>query len=378
MLYEVVIYLSNDAYLPALPQISLDLNTTHHWVQLSLTTWFMGASSMQLILAPITDRYGRRPVVLAGAVVFVITALICAFTQSITTMMIVRFIQGATIPALTVPGYAAIHEYFDHKKAIITLAWMNSVTVLAPALGPLFGSAILVLAGWRWIFGILAIGALLSLLGLFFNMPETHKEGHKHPIELKKSLKQYTRIITNKNYMSNAVSQALLFGAMIAWIVAGPFLVMDTFNLTSFTFGIFQAIIFSSFLIGTRTVKPLIEKYPAKTIAKTGITLALTGATCALLLAWLFPNLIYGTVFSMILIAIGAGISFPILSRLLVEASEEPMGARMAISSTLMTTAAVISSALISQVYNGSLLSLSFILIAFSLIAYLVKQPGSC
>ncbi|MFN7097907.1 MAG: MFS transporter, partial [Gammaproteobacteria bacterium] len=135
-LYEVVTYLSNDMYLPALPQLANDLHTTNALAQLSLTTWFLGAASMQLILGPISDRYGRKPVLLIGGIFFVIATLICAMTPDMTTMLIARFFQGCAVCSVTVAGYATIHELYDQKAAMKALALMGSITVLAPAFGP--------------------------------------------------------------------------------------------------------------------------------------------------------------------------------------------------------------------------------------------------
>src|SRR3990167_5344961 len=165
-LYEICTYLSNDAYLPALPHIAHDLFTTNHLVQLTLTTWFMGSASMQLFLGPISDKIGRRPVLLFGGLVFITVTIGCAVSQNIYWLLILRFIQGATITSMIVAGYATIHELFDRDKAIHTLSMMASITVLAPSFGPLFGALILQFGSWRVIFAILAGWACIVLLGL--------------------------------------------------------------------------------------------------------------------------------------------------------------------------------------------------------------------
>ena len=96
-LYEICTYLSNDAYLPALPNITRDLVTSNHLVQLTLTTWFMGSASTQLFLGPLADRVGRRPVLLSGGFIFIVATLACAIANNIYELLILRFIQGATI-----------------------------------------------------------------------------------------------------------------------------------------------------------------------------------------------------------------------------------------------------------------------------------------
>lgn len=367
-LYEIATYLSNDAYLPALPHIAHALDSTHHLVQLTLTSWFMGSASMQLFLGPLSDRIGRRPVLLFGGIIFVAVTVGCSLTPDVYTLLALRFIQGATIASMVVAGYATVHELFDREQAIHTLAMMNSITVLAPSFGPLFGAVILTFTNWRWIFGILAIWAFIVIVGLFFKMPET-KGASKANIKFKNVLIQYKNILTNKSFMLSMLTSRCLFTGMIAWIAAGPFLLIDRFHFQTISFGIAQAFIFGSFIIGTRFVKRLMNSVSLKAIIKLGVSIALLGGTYALATSIIWPTNIWNMIISMMLLAGGSGLAFPVLNRLAIEASNEPMGSRVAISSFLMGLSGMIGSAIVSQVYNGSLFSLGIVLFILTIAA---------
>lgn len=106
VLYEISMYLSNDAYLPALPHIVHDLSTSNHLVQLTLTAWFLGSASMQLFLGPLADKIGRRPVLLFGGLIYILSTIGCAITNDINTLLVLRFIQGASITSMIIAGYA--------------------------------------------------------------------------------------------------------------------------------------------------------------------------------------------------------------------------------------------------------------------------------
>jgi Bcr/CflA subfamily drug resistance transporter len=367
-LYEIVTYLSNDAYLPALPHIAHALDTTHHLVQLTLTSWFMGAASIQLFIGPLSDRIGRRPVLLSGGIVFITVTIGCSLTLNIDTLLALRFIQGATIASMVVPGYATVHELFDRKQSIKMIAMMNSMTILAPSLGPLFGAVILHFTNWRWIFGTLAIWAFIVIVGLFFNMPET-RSSHKTKIKFTKIIIQYKNILTNKSFMSFTLTAQCLFTGMIAWITAGPFLLIDRFHFHTISFGIAQAFVFGSFIIGTHFVKRLMNLISFKTIVKLAVCLSLLGSTYALGTSIVWPNNIWNMIISMMFLAGGAGLSFPVLNRLAIEESDEPMSSRVAISSFLMGLSGMIGSAIVSQTYNHNLFSLSITLFVLSMAA---------
>src|SRR5437763_170719 len=120
--YEVTNYLANDMYLPALPTLTGDLNTTIHLAQLTLSTWFFGTASMQLILGPLSDRFGRRPILLGGGLVFIIATLICALSTNIHTLIMARFFQGCAVCSVVTAGYSTIHEIYEHTQAIRILA----------------------------------------------------------------------------------------------------------------------------------------------------------------------------------------------------------------------------------------------------------------
>lgn len=361
-LYEVCIYLSNDAYLPALPFIKHDLLTSRHLVQLTLTTWFMGLASMQLFSGPLADRVGRRPVLFWGGLIFILTSLGSAITHHIHALLFLRFVQGATIASMIVAGYATIHELFDREKAIHILSLMAAITVLAPSLGPLFGAFILQFSSWRMIFIVLAFWALSLLITLFFKMPETHIPADKKN-NFKSILQQYKNIACNTRYLNFLMISRIFFACMIAWIAAGPFLLMNVFHFSTTGFALTQLFVFGSFIIGTRSVKFFLARFSVEYTTWCGIAIACSGALYSVVMALIFPHGIWNMIFAMMLLSAGSGLTFPIVERLGIESSQEPMGSRVAFGSLMMGVAGVVGSGMISQFYNDTLLSLGMILL---------------
>src|SRR5690606_33228369 len=127
----------------------------------------------QVILGPVSDRYGRKPVLMGGGLVYVFTLIACGFSTTITQFLVLRFIQGMGVASIMIAGYATIHENFDDKRATRILAITGSVSVLAPMLGPLFGALILEAYSWRMIFLLLIIPTILVLLPLFLVTPSS-------------------------------------------------------------------------------------------------------------------------------------------------------------------------------------------------------------
>jgi DHA1 family multidrug/chloramphenicol efflux transport protein-like MFS transporter len=374
VIYEISNYLANDAYLPAMPMIVTQLQTTNHLVQLTLTAFFLGNATMQLMLGPVSDKYGRRTVLLGGGLVFVLTTMICAFSTSIYTLLIARFFQGSAVTSMIVAGYATVHAMYTQVKAIKTLAWMSSITVLAPALGPLFGALILLVGGWRWIFIILTVWSALALIALYRYMPETCETSSEVPS--KKIITQYYHVLINWNFMQPTLALSLLFSAMIAWIAAGPFLVIESFHRTSITFGLIQGMVFGSFIVGTQVVRRFIGKMPISQIKKTSIALACFSGFLSLAFSLVAVERLFDVVFPMMLFAFGSGIGFPVFNRMAIEGSEEPMGIKMALFSSFMGIGGLFGSIVISSFYNGTILSFALIIFVIAcLLALLYFCP---
>lgn len=375
--YEMVVYLSNDMYLPALPQMTEALSTTPMLTQMSLTTWFFGAASMQLGLGPLSDKYGRRPILLWGGMAFIITTLICATTSNISILLVTRFFQGCTVCSVVVVGYAAIHELYDQKEAMKALALMGSITVLAPAFGPLFGSAVLKLLDWRGIFALLAVMAFIAIMLLYRWMPETLPPEKRHAIKISIIGHDYFTIINNKLFMLTALAFCTTFSAMITWLAMGPFLVINAFHYSPSMFGVFQVMVFGSLIIGMHCVKIGLQKFSVRKLITIAVCINLCGAILGLTFSLLFPHVLFYFILTLMIFAFGNALSFGPLQRLAIEASKAPMGTRMAILSSMMSGSGTIGSLMAGYFYLGTTLSLACITVISALLTVLcIRYSG--
>lgn len=353
--YEITNYLANDMYLPALPTMANDLKIAEQYVQMTVTVWFLGTASMQLFLGPISDRLGRRPVVLGGGVMFIITTIICALTSNIDVLLIARFFQGAVVCSILTAGYSSVHESYEQADAIHILAIMGSVVVIAPAFGPLVGSLILTYFDWRWIFGLLAVCGAIGIFALWMWMPESNPKQNRRSLDIRRIFKNYTAILFNAEFMLNTLIFCLGFMGIIAWVAGGPFLVIRTFNLSTLYFGIFQFVIFVSMMLGARAVNPLMKKLGIQYLIDCGLFIVILGGAFAFVVTWIFPHFIWGLIIALMLFVFGSGLAFSPSHRLAIEACNEPMGARMAIFSTMLCLAGVSGGLLVSMTYDETL-----------------------
>jgi MFS family permease len=368
VIYEISIYLSNDAYLSVLPHMAPALNTSFNWLPFTLTVWFLGAAGAQLFMGPVADRFGRRKTLLVGGAIYVLSSVLCGVSTQLLPFLIGRFMQGAMLGSMVVAGYATIHDSFEQKQAIQTLAWMGAVTIIAPGLGPLIGSGILVFGSWRLIFFSLAVLATLTLIGHFYCMPETTRK----PTKKMSALASYREILTNWCYMGQAFAASCAIFAVVAWLTAGPWIVHKQFQQPGYYFGMYQAIIFAGFILGSQLVKPLMNRFALRKLVIFCLTLTVLVSAISFLTSYFFPMQAADFIAEMFAIAVCLGISFPVLNRLTIEASDVSMGARVAMFSAIVSVSAVLASTVVGLTLPITTVGLSLIMLAGVVLATLL------
>ncbi len=368
--FETVTYLANDMYLPSLPSLIKDLGIDHERAKLTLLYWFLGAASMQLFMGPLSDRYGRKVVIVVSAFLYVLSSLFCAMTDNITLMLIARFIQGTAVCSVVVAGYAAIHELYDTTTAIKIISIMFSITILAPALGPLFGALIIQVASWRAIFYLLAFLGLINLFSLMIVMPETVKVAT--PIHFRSIFKDYFQISTRIAFLGFALPECLLMMAFICWIIESPFIIIEKYQQSTLVYGLIQLYIFVSFFVGGLITKRLVNKIQTIKIVFLGLGAAFIAALGLVLTTLYFANHenLFLIVAFMMLLAIGSAMIFGPLNRLAIEACTEPMGRRMAIFSSLISFFCVFGTFLMTLFSDKTMNNLALVMTADTFLAF--------
>lgn len=369
--YELANYLATDMYIPALPHIASSLQASAYVMQQTLTVWFLGSATLQLFLGPIADHYGRKPVVLFGCLIFIFATFLCGATHHVILLLIGRFFQGCSICTIATAGYSSLHELYGRVQVVKLLGIMASITVLAPAFGPLLGSVLLHYGNWRWLFYSLTIWGLIAFVALCVLMPESNPADQNDCLSWRSFLRHYTRLVLNKKFIFYALAFCLTYMGIISWITAGPFWIMTEHKLSPVVFSVYQLIIFSGLMLGSYCLNRIMDSNLERLIC-IGLYIMLFGSSSALLSKLLFPNFILDIIFCLTIFAFGAAFVLGPSSRLAIESCTEPMGMRMAVFSTFMGLFGLSSSILTSIAYKISSLGCVLLIFVFSGIAFLL------
>lgn len=370
--FEIITYLSMDMYLPALPFLSHAFNVPTTWIKATITLWFLGSASMQLFVGPLTDRLGSRTVLISGCIIFAVGSLFCYSALGIGWFLLGRLLQGIIVCFVVVAGYTFIHAALEHKQAVKTVAWMNAVTIAAPAGGPLIGGLIIHISAWQNIFLVLFVASLILLGGLISWLPKAdHTATEGKPPGLGQILINYAQIIRTPNFLSPTLILCILFATMIIWITAAPFLIIDHFNYSPLIFGCLQATVFISLMLGARVMHTLYNYLGDYPIIVIGCLTSLVGSILVPLAALFNTGQLIIIISGMMLIAFGFGVANSNLQRLAVESVSHPMGQRMAVFFSAFSWAGVAGSQVTSMVYSGHILPLGIAMLILMIIASL-------
>jgi Bcr/CflA subfamily drug resistance transporter len=368
VIYEILVYLSMDAYIPALTQLKTDFHTTSNLVQLTVSVWMLGAFAAQLIIGPLTDRYGRRPILLTGGVIYVLSSLGCGLSTNIHTMLVMRLMQGMTMPTMYIAGYAAINEMFNSQSAIKILARMKSVTIIAPAFGPLIGGFLLLYVDWPWIFYILAILSSVAIVVLYFLMPET-LDAKSEKASVPMVFQQYLSVLKNKKFMVMCFINFMPMIGLIAWMMVASLLIIGRFHYTTVEFGLIQALIFAFYVVGARITSRLIDTIRNSILINSGLAIMTVSAIITIVISTMTADELWGMVFAIALLSMSIGMIAPILTRGALDSSDMPMGIRVTVFSVIRIGSGVVGSVAMAIFYNGHFLSMSILIAITAVLA---------
>ncbi|MCZ0925486.1 multidrug effflux MFS transporter [Halomonas janggokensis] len=230
-----------DAYLPAMAAIADTINASIHRTELSISVFLFGFALGQLCFGPMSDRLGRKPVLMSGLVVFLCASLMIMTADTLTSLLVWRFVQALGGGACVVNSAAIVRDCFSGREAARVMSTMAMIMMLAPLVAPAVGSLLLHMADWWLIFVFLAVyaGFLLWLLGT--RLPET-RDMSLPAASPRQVIRNYTSVLRHREGMGYICAVAASFAGLFAFVTASPFLYLDYFSLSPgvypFVFGV--------------------------------------------------------------------------------------------------------------------------------------------
>ncbi|MGY3804622.1 Bcr/CflA family efflux MFS transporter [Pigmentibacter ruber] len=355
--FEFSVYLSNDMILPALVDVVNDFQEPEDLIPLSLSIFLLGSLSIQLIVGPISDRYGRRKTLFAGGLIVLIGNLLGIIAANMDMFFVARILQGMGPCFIGVAGYACVHELFAEKEAIHVISWMASIALFAPMIGPLLGSFVLLFASWRYIFLTTFFLAFITLIGLWFVMPETLPKNKIVPIKFKTTLANYLELFKNQKYFFGTLSFSFAFGSVIVWIASSPMVLISLFKLNKSQFSIVQIPIFMAFVLGTFALRYLSQLKSSTQCLKIGFVITTISMLVLCFTTFFFPKNLYLLISVFACFNFGYGLFSAPFTRIILDSTNLSKGISSALLYFFFFVVGTIFSGIFPSFYNQTIFS---------------------
>ncbi len=298
---------SLDMYLPALPILADDLQTSASYAQLSLTACMFGLALGQLFAGPLSDVKGRRFPLIGGLVLFSIASILCIVAPSIETFIALRFIQGAAGAAGIVISRAIVRDLYSGIELTKFFALLMLVNGAGPIIAPVIGGQLLQFTSWRGVFFVLSLIGIVSLIGVLFGLGETLTKENRANGGLKQILKIYLHIMKDKVFMGYVFAQSLVGAAMFAYISGSPFVLQKVYDLSPQMFSLCFAINGAGIIVASQLTGRLVGHISEAKLLLTGLTSAALGGI-SLLVAVLVDAPLLGILIPLFIVVSSVGV----------------------------------------------------------------------
>jgi DHA1 family bicyclomycin/chloramphenicol resistance-like MFS transporter len=278
--------LSIDMGLPALAAMGKSLHVTAASAGLTLSFFLGGFAFGPVILGPLSDRFGRRPVLLSGMGIFALAGIGCALATSLQALLLWRLLEGIGAGAGSTLSLAIVRDLFDGATARVRLSYVGTVGTVAPMIAPTLGGLVLAFAGWRSIYGFLALAGFLLLAAIAVGFKETHRGIDSTALQPRRLVENYARIFRNPITLGYTLVGALSFGCMFSYITSSPLVMIGVLGVSPTRYGLTFAAtalgIMSGGFINGRLSR---RRVAANTLLTFGLSLSLLSAVSLILVS---------------------------------------------------------------------------------------------
>ncbi|QHI97221.1 Bcr/CflA family efflux MFS transporter [Xylophilus rhododendri] len=364
--------IGTDAGLPALASMGAELGVAIPQAAQTLTIFMLGFAIAPVLFGPLSDRYGRKPILMLGVLLFSVAALGCAMAGSIGTLLLMRFLQGVAAGAASSLPAAIVRDVYHDDLALSRQSYVALVNGVAPLVAPILGAAVLMFAGWRTIYAAMAvIGAgllLLAATGYAETAPQP-APGVRRPSVLRAALQGYGTVLADRGYLASTGLLAATFGVMFAYITGSSAVFMGMLGASPALYSLLFACTASGTIIGAANNARLARRFGGGRTLATAAVLNLLVSIALLAVGRLGIHSLVLTAALMVLSNICAGVIMPTATHGGLRRLGHVAGSAAALQRCMQMVAASAFGTLVGLVGGQSLAAMGTAMTAASLLA---------
>ena len=370
--------LGTDVFLPAMPAIASAFDADARAVQFAVTTFFFGIALGQLFWGPLSDRYGRRPVLVAAMLLFLVASIACAFAPSVTAVVLGRFVQGLAMSSGSVVARAVVRDLYAHEQAARLLARMSIVFGVVPVTAPLVGGALVGL-GWQTIFWFLSACALALLAAVAWRLPET-APSIGVPVHAAEIARRFRALLRDRRYLAPAAPLLAIMMAIVAFVSSSAFVLVQGMGVSPQRFALLFATVMIGQIGGAWLSSRMVLRLGTARLLRFGLALGLAAGLALAGLAWSGVNHPAAVVAPMVAFMFAASCVIPNAAAEALSPFPAYVGAAAALLGFLQASAGTLTSALLAVMFDGSARPMASVIALAALAAFaservLLRKP---
>jgi len=303
--------MSTDMYLPSLPALVADFDSDVPTVQLTLSAFLVAFAVGMLVYGPLSDRFGRRPVLLGAIAVYLLASIVCALAPSIEWLIGARVLQALGCCAGPVLGRAVVRDVYGRERAASVLSYMGTAMALAPAIGPIAGGWLQVAYGWQATFWVLTAFSGLALLGVLLMLDETNAQKNPYATSALGLLRSYTALLTHRSYIGYVATISACYSVIFCFISGSSFVLIQVVGLTADLYGVCFASIVIGYMSGTFVSGRFGRRVGVDRLILTGSAVSTLAGLAMAGFAWAGEATVATIVIPQMVAMFGVGLVFP-------------------------------------------------------------------
>jgi len=340
-------------YLPALPAIAKAFDVSAGTVQLSLSLSLLANAFATLAYGPLSDRFGRRPVLLVGLGLFLVGNLACALAPTVTTLIIARICQSAGAASGMVLARAIIRDLYDREQAASAIAYLTMVMVAAPMLSPTAGALLIEAYGWRAIFYTVGGFSVVLIWMVARHLVETHVPSREGTLGA--ALVDGTgSLLRNRRFLGYMLQSAFAIGTFFSFLAGAPYFMVDILGLTATDYGLWFILVSGAFMLGNFASARTVRRIGMHRLIVVGSVLSFASTVVALLLlgyGWWTPLALFGATAAA---GFGNGLSIANSMAGAISVAPERAGAASGLCGFVQMTVSALVSQAVGMLQNGT------------------------
>jgi DHA1 family bicyclomycin/chloramphenicol resistance-like MFS transporter len=364
-----------DMYLPAFPEIAGALHTSTARVSLSVSSYFGGLAAGQLIYGPLLDRFGRKPPLYAGLLLFAAASLLCPFVHGVEELTALRFVQALGGCAAQVAAMAMVRDFFPVQETAKIISWLILILGVSPLLAPTVGGAVSSHWGWHWVFLILAAVALLNMVLCWTLLPDGHQPDKNVSLQLPAILGNYLEVLKEPQFTVFALASAFALAGLLAYVAGSPIIFMEVFKVNTQTFGLIFAVLATGF-IGSNQFNVLLLRRFTSVQVFSGALLVGFPATLVFLIGAMAGFGLWPTVALLFITLASVGLTGPNGAALAISPFARNIGSASAMLGFLQIGISGLASSTLGMVESHRILPVALVLAGTSGIALVIFWLG--